>query len=221
MKFEQTNIWNDPLVQKTRNAVSIDLDALNAVPAVKALIAADALDPVTAAGVMAASGTVKGAIDARVADVISLLESPKLRGEGPDYLFKADDCAALKIIMGTLIAETTGVGFQKTLSQAEARKGDVQKGIDMMAQIADLLVETGAHNAIEPKLVEQFIDGLDNMKQLAGYASRRTMVNEASASLKYAMMQGTANDVTYHAPRIDPDSQYAALKHVARGKLRL
>jgi hypothetical protein len=31
-------------------------------------------------------------------------------------------------------------------------------------------------------------------------------------------MQGNAADIAYHAPRIDPVSNHAAMKHIARGK---
>lgn len=216
MKFEDSPLWNHPLVAQTRSSVSFSSADLNAVPAAKVLLAADALDPVTASSLIAAAGNIRGKIEPCIADVVSLLQSPKLHADGPDYLFKAEDTAALKIIMGTLIAETTGEGFKRT--QAIATRADVQRGIDMMAQIAELLVETGAHNAIEPKLVEKFIEGLENMKPLAGHSPRRKMVNEAGAGLKYALMQGNAADIAYHAPRIDPASNHAALKHIARGK---
>ena len=59
------------------------------------------------------------------------------------------------------------------------------------------------------------------MKQLEEFSSRRKMVSEASAALKYAMMRGAAAEVTHHAPRVDPDSQFIRLKNDAKSRFKL
>jgi hypothetical protein len=222
MKVEESDIWEDPFVQDIRKAVDADLDALNKTPAVRALLATNSLDPLTAGVLIAATGSPKGELPRRVKEAVDLLESSsRLYSEGPGFLFQSEDTTVLKITVATLAHETTGEGFEKTKSVAAGRKSEVQKGVDLMADIADRLVESGAHLAIEPKLVERFAEGLDNMKQLEDFSSRRKMLNEASSALKYAMMQGNAAEVTHRAPRVDPDSQFIRLKNDAKSRFKL
>lgn len=221
MKFEESDIWDDPLIQSLRKSVDVDLDALNKVPALRVLLETDSLDPQTAGVLMAATGRMSQSVPQSIRDGVALLESGRIHSEGPGFLFKAEDTAVLKITIATLAQETTGAGFEKTKSLAPQRKDDVQKGIDLMAEIADRLVETGAHLAIEPKLVERFAQGLDNVKELEQFSSRRRMVNEAASALKYAMMVGNAAETTHRAPRIDPDSQYIRYKNDAKSRYRL
>lgn len=221
MKFEESSVWDDPFVRSIRKSVDVDMEAFNKISAVQALLSTDSLDPFTAGVLLAASGRIKGELPNDVRKAVETLNARNLLAEGPEYLFKADDTAALKIAMATLTYETTGAGFDKTKGQADQRRADVQKGIDIMAEIADRLVESGAHLAIEPKLVEKFAEGLDNMRQVEQFASRKKMLNEAASSLKYAMMQGNRADVVHHAPRIDPDSGYMRFKNDARTRFRL
>lgn len=224
MKFEDSPIWDDPFVKEIRQSVDADLEALNKVPAVKSLLETGSLDAETAAVLIAATGRVTGELPARVKKGVTLLEdSMRLYSEGPAFLFDAEDASVLKITLATLSSETTGEGFAKIkeLAAAGQRRADLQKGVDLMTEISDRLVESGAHLAIEPKLVERFAEGLENMKQVEPFSSRRKMLNEAASALKYAMMQGAAAEVTHHAPRIDPDSQYSRLKNDARNRFKL
>lgn len=224
MKFEDIPIWDDPFVKEIRKSVDVDLDALNGVRAVKLLLETGSLDAETAAVLIAATGRVTGTLPAAVKNGVSLLQdSTRLFTEGSEFLFKAEDATVLKITLATLSAGTTGEGFAtiKELSAKGTRKADLQKGVDLMTEISDRLIESGAHLAIEPKLVERFAEGLENMKQVEPFSSRRKMLNEAASALKYAIMQGAAAEVTHHAPRIDPDSQYARLKNDARNRFKL
>lgn len=222
MKIEDTALWNDPLVRETLDNVAPDMAALNAVPALKALRETEALDALTLAYLVSETGTVFGTLSPQVEAFGELVASGNLH-EALDALFRPENASALRLVMAVLVTETTGEGLEKTQAAIASgrRKDEFRAGMDIMLEIADRLVTSEAVYALPPALVEKFAEGLDNMKPLQELSVHRKVMGEASASLKYAMMQANAEDIAVAAPRIDPESQYAQLKPLARAKLRL
>lgn len=218
MRIEDTDIWNDELVRETLENVAPDLDDLNASPYLRVLVETDSLDALNLSYLISETGSVFGTLPPAVEAFSERMNISAMR-EKPEIVFGGDDTSGLKMVLAVLVSETTGEGLEKMKSAMGGRMSDFRQGMDLIMELADRMVETGAVHNLPPALVEKFTEGLDNLKPLIDQSSRRKVMAEAAASLKFALQQGAAEEV--HAPRIDPDSQYARLKQVARTKLKL
>lgn len=218
MKIENSKLWNDPLVRETLENVAPDLDDLNDSAYLRVLVETDSLDALNLSYLISETGSVFGTLPPSVEAFSERMNITAMR-EKPEILFEAEDTSGLKMVLAVLVSETTGAGLEKMKSAMGGRMQDFRQGMDLIMELADRMVETGAVHNLPPALVEKFTEGLDNVKPLMEQTSRRKVMAEASASLKFAMQRGNVEEVC--APRIDPDSQYARLKSVARTKLKL
>lgn len=229
MRIQDTKIWNDPLVEETIAAVAElgefgDTGDLNDHPVIRMLMDTDCLDPLTVAMVVGSGCFPRQSYPQEVNEGLELARADRVREEGPQHLFEAGNVSALRLVLAEFAVEATGDHFKDQVAKHD--KASLKPHIDAaaanMVALADGLVDYGLWREIPPKLLDKFIEAMDNVRGLADTSVLKRGMCSSIANLKTAVAEGTMQEITeIRAPCIDPSSRYEAMKHIARTRYRL
>jgi hypothetical protein len=136
----------------------------------------------------------------------------------------AGNASAIRFVLAEFASEATGEGYQalRTRSDLAGIKPHIEAAAGNVVALAEGLMETGMWREMPPKLLDKFIESMENVKFLCDSGVLKRGIASAVSSLKVTIAEGNAQEMTeVRAPCVDPSSQYMAMKHVARTKFRL
>jgi hypothetical protein len=242
MGLQLADVENDPLVQKTMQAFQDAIDeeypdadfkpqSRHMVPQLdhpgfKILAEADALDSVSAA-VLAAShfdvvislDRVEDRLDKEVADVLRELQGGALSGD-PDALFGSDNPRVIKLLVAIVAGTTTSDELKDMAGQMHPSELRMQLGdaAEVLAALSEKMVDTGLCRELPPKLMDKFIEGVDNIANLMPGRVFKKAMREVGQELRTEMAKAAAEELTSLStpPQVDPDSRFEQLKDNAR-----
>jgi hypothetical protein len=231
MRIQDTDIWNDPIVQETIACIGEVGEItgggdVNDNPIIKVMLETGGLDPLAVAAVMAGENDSlfhRGMLPASVQEVLELARATRVREEGPEHIFAARNASALRVVLAEFTSEVTGEAYQKLLNRPDF--SELREHIDAGAQnvvaLCDGLIETGLLREMPPKLLDKFIESMENVRFMVETSVLKRGVASAIQSLKLAIAETAAEEIAAVAPRIDPSSQYEQMKQVAKTKFRV
>lgn len=231
MRIQDTDVWNDPLVQETIACIGDlgeagDRGDVNDNRIIRMLVETECFDPLAVATAMArdcGSLFMKAALAETVARNIDMVEAERVREQGPGHIFAAKNSSALRFVLAEFTSEVTGEAYQKLLNRPDFP--DLKEHINAAAQnvvaLSDGLIETGMLRDMPPKLLDKFIESMENVRFMVETSVLKRGVASAIQSLKLAIAETAAEEIAAAAPRIDPSSQYEQMKQVAKTKFRV
>lgn len=245
--MQVSEVENDPLVKETLqiyvDAIKeqykdkeygpqdldryLELDMQHS-PMFKVMADMDCLDSVTAA--VLATERVRGWIDDRqimtklnkdVAEVLRVMrDEDDLMEEGPMALLDVKNPVARNIALAGMMQMFTGEEFEEI--KAEAPAGEIQMMVGqagtIVADLAEKMIENKSWESLPPKLVDKFIEGMQNLHDLSTSKTGKRLMQGVMQDLKEAIAKGTAVEIAEPAPavQIDPNSPFAQLKGQAK-----
>ena len=239
MGLQLADVENDPLVKDTLKVFS---DAVAEVykdrdygpdvgrlspqldhPLFKVLLETDSLDSVSAA-VLSANHLVSwipvDAIETKlhpeVAEVLRLFD-----GNGPEELMDSNNPIAMKLLVATLSAATTGEEFKEMVAEAEPAQLRVTMAeiSGLATDVAERLSEERRWQALPPKLLDKYLEGLSNIVTATPSKMQKRVINMIIADLKTDIAKAEAEAIAAKEPpavAIDPESPFEKLKNDAR-----
>ncbi|TAL27562.1 MAG: hypothetical protein EPN97_16990 [Alphaproteobacteria bacterium] len=195
-------------------------------PVFRLLLETDSLDSVSAA-VLSADHLlgwvpvekVEKKLNPEVAELIALFRGD--RGEGPEVLLEAKNPLAMKLLVATLAVATTGEEFMEMKAEAdpmELRMAMAEIG-SFVTDVAERLTEERRWQALPPKLLDKYLEGLANVVDATPGKTQKRVINLIIADLKTDMAKAEAEAIAAKEPppvKVDPESQFEKLKNDAR-----
>jgi hypothetical protein len=231
MRIQDTDVWNDPLVQETLACVGElgelgDSGDINDNPVMKMLVETECFDPLAVSAVMAGecgSLFMKGVLPAAVSRQIEMTMPERVREQGPAHIFAAKDASALRQVLAEFSSEVTGEAYQKLLNRPDFKdiKPHIDAAAENVAALADGMIGTGLWRDVSPKLLDRFIESMENVSQLVESPVLKRGVRATVTSFKEAIATGTAKDIIAGQPQLDPACPYETLKQVAKTKFKV
>lgn len=231
MRIQDTDVWNELVVQETVAMVG-DLGEIgmngdvNENPIMKVMLETGCLDPLAVSAVLAGENDTlfhSGALPPPVQEVLDLSRATRVREEGPGHIFTARNASALCVVLAEFSSEVTGDAYSKLLDRHDFSelKPHIDAGAHNVVALADGMIETGMLRDISPKLLDKFIEGMENVRQMAESSVLKRGIASAVQSLKAAIAETAAEELTSAAPRIDPNSPYEQMKQLAKTKFKV
>ena len=243
MGLQLADIGNDPLVKETlaifmeavdesapesewsrrppREYLEPDLEN----PIFKILAETDALDSATAAGLAcehllnwASLESVEKKLQPDVLEVIKFMNNEQ--GVAPEELVAKATPTGLKLLIASFAASTTSDDFKQML--AEAHPVELRMALSeisgLMTDIADRMLEDKSWQAIPPKLLDRYMDGMANLANATPGRAQKRFINMLISDLKTDVAKTAAAEIAAltPAPVIDPESPFVQLKNNAR-----
>lgn len=238
MGLQLTEMENDPVVKQTLKAyhgaltggrggddIGDMIPPVEEMPGVKALVKADALDSVSAAILAVGPLTriisvddIEDQLDPRVADTLRVMNGPV--EDGPGSLLVSGNPFVLKILVATVAGATAKDELTEMISgmYQEDQRAAVGDLSEFIVVLGEHMMETQRLAEIPPKLMDQFIEGIDNLAGVARDRMHKRVLADIGRELKAEVTKAAAAEITAAAPApaIDPDSPFELLKKNAR-----
>lgn len=239
MSLQLADVENDPLVKDTLKAFR---DAIQVIykdrdyapderrlapqldnPLFRLLVETDSLDSVSAAVLSAdhlvgwvSVEEIETKLNPAVAEILKLFH-----GDGPEALLESRNPVALKMLVATLSAATTGEEFKEMLAEAEPMELRMAMGEigGLATDVAERLTEERRWQALPPKLLDRYLEGLSNIVTATPGKTQKRVINLIIADLKTDMAKAEAEAIAAKEPppvKVDPESQFEKLKNDAR-----
>ncbi|MEZ0223059.1 MAG: hypothetical protein ACAH83_00770 [Alphaproteobacteria bacterium] len=239
MGLQLADVENDPLVKDTLKVFS---DAVAEVykdrdygpsarhlspqldnPLFRVLVETDSLDSVSAAVLSTdhlvgwiSVDAVESKLHPEVTKVLKLFHS-----DGPEALLESNNPAALKLLVATISAATTGEEFKQMLAEAEPTELRIAMGEigGIATDLAETLTEDRRWQALPPKLLERYLEGLSNIATATPGKMQKRVMSLIIADLKTDIAKAEAEAIAAKEPpavAIDPESPFEKLKNDAR-----
>jgi hypothetical protein len=229
MRIQDTDTWNDPLVQETLASVAelhdlADGGDVNDHPIMKVLLQTDCLDPMAVAMVVGMNPYAQAAIPHEVRDALELAEAERVRDNGPGHLFMAGNSSAIRFVLAEFASEATGDAYKQLRARTDLAeiKPHIEAAASNVVALAEGLMDSGLWREMPPKLLDKFVESMENVKSMTDSGILKRGIASTVSSFKAVIAEGNAQEMTeVRAPCIDPSSQYMAMKQVARTKFRL
>jgi hypothetical protein len=229
MRIQNTETWNDPLVQETLAGVAelhelADRGDINDHPVMKVLLQTECLDPLAVAMVIGMDPYARDAVPSEVRDALDLAEAERVRENGPGHLFMAGNVSAIRFVLAEFASEATGEGYKQLLARPDLAeiKPHIEAAAENVVALADGLMDSGLWRDMPPKLLDKFIESMENVKSMTGSSILKRGIASTVSAFKTVIAEGNAQEMTeVRAPCIDPSSQYMAMKQIARTKFLL
>ena len=230
MRIQDTDVWNDPLVQETLAGVTdggelSDEGDVNGNPVMKMLLETDCLEPVAVSMVIGSGAFVRREnLPPSVSGALDLAQAERVREEGPAHLFEAGNASALRFVLAEFASEATGDAYKNLVARPDFKelKPHVDAAAENVVALAEGLIDSGMWREMPPKLLDKFVECMENVRSMSDSMLARRGISSAISSFKTAVAEGTAREMAeMRAPCIDPSSRYAAMKHIAKTKYRL
>ena len=229
MRIQDTEVWNDPLVQETLAGIAELGDLADSgdpgdAPIMKMLLETECLEPLAVSMALGMNAFDQRVLPAQVHEALELAEARRVREEGPAHLFASGNASALRFVLAEFASEATGEAYQNLLKRPDFNeiKPHVEAAAENVVALADGLVETGLWREMPPKLLDKFIESMENVRDMSGSGLAKRGIASSIAGLKTAVAEGTAREMAeLRAPCVDPSSRYETMKHIAKTKYRL
>lgn len=194
-------ILNHPLVQQTIAGMddAPDETALRRNPVIAALVAADSLDAVTASAIIMMDGGGYGQnIPREVKEVVKLLQNEAVAFLGPLAMFESDNPAVHKIGLAAFAAGFNSGELARAQNELSGRemKKQMAEAAEAALFVLERVTETGTWKAMSPKLIDQFSQGIDNIKPFIEGKTLKKLLNTALQTLKTEVAKSAAADIT-------------------------
>jgi hypothetical protein len=239
MGLQLADVENDPLVKDT---VKVFRDAIQEAykdrdygpsdsrfapqldnPLFRILAETDSLDSVSAAVLSAdhlvgwiPAHEVQAKLNPDVAEILELFH-----GDGPEALLESKNPVAMKLLVATLSAATTGPEFQQMLAEAEPMELRMAMGEigSLATEVAERISEERRWQALPPKLLDRYLEGLSNIATATPGKTQKRVFGLVIADLKTDIAKAEAEAIAAKEPppvAIDPESPFEKLKNDAR-----
>lgn len=193
-------ILNDPLVQQTVSGMrdAPDENDLRQNPVIAALVDAESLDAVTASALIVMEGGHSQNLPREVKEVIKQLENEAVAFLGPLAMFETDNSSVHKIGLAAFAAGFSSGELARAQNELSGRemKQQMAEAAEAALFVLERVTETGTWKGMSPKLIDQFSDGLNNIKPYIESKTLKKLLNTALQTLKTEVAKSAAADIT-------------------------
>ncbi len=241
MGLQLADIENDPLVKSTMQAyreafaeeytdpdfqpqdrhMMPQLDN----PAFKTLAGIDELDSISAA-VLSASHfnglipfeRVRDRLDKDVAAALEILNADV--SDDPEAVFKTKNPHVLKVLVATLAGVSATDELKEIVGQMYP--GELQMeavaSCHTLCELTDRLLEDGRWKDLPPKLVDKYVEGLENVADIMPSRMFKRVLKLYAQDMKTEIAKAAAEEMLSQSlpPQVDPESRFEQLKVNAR-----
>ena len=217
-------ILDHPLVKQTIAGMSDapDETTLRQNPVISALVAADSLDAVTASAIIVMEEGGHGRnVPREVKEVLKVLENEAVAFLGPLAMFENDNPSVHKIGIAAFAAGFSSGELARAQNELSGRemKKQMTEAAEAALFVLERVTETGTWKAMSPKLIDQFSDGLDNIKPYIEGKTLKKLLNTALQTLKTEVAKSAAAEIT--APQAGQNPAGPAVLRKPKGGLKL
>jgi hypothetical protein len=242
MGLKREEIENDPLVKQTlkvcadflRGQYGRDADdtrelipPMEEIPGARVLLALDEMDPVCASVLVVTPlmtilpiEEIEDKLDPAVADALKQFTLDL--ADGPEALLASGNPHVLKLLVATIAGSVDADTLREM--RAGMHASDVR---EMTSEVTDIIVAIGEHltegdrwKALSPKLLDCYLEGIDNLASVTPGRFQKRVLGELAREVKEHVAKGVADEITAasaaNAPQIDPESKFEQLKNSAR-----
>jgi hypothetical protein len=228
--METVKIFRDSIAAKFPDRVNLDQliveSAAQDSPVLNILAETDSLDPVTAAVIVTEhyAGWIDQAdigpkLNPEVAALFKLMQGDELLAAGPAALVDSENPAALKLVVASMAAMTTGKEFAEM--KVEAHPMELKMVLTeiggIVTDLAERLSEDRKWEQLPPRLLDRYIEGMGNLAELSTSKTQKRVMNEIIQGLKTEVAKAAAQDLAEaKPPQLDPASPFIQLKEQAK-----